>query len=83
MGNVVSRTRAYSLDEMGIVEPTDLPMRFEDKQTQVNERLISKEYFKHEVRRASRHQIQNPEQESLAHALAHAFRRRSSSDSTM
>ena len=66
MGNVESRTRAYSrirapsLDEMGIADPGPLPLTFHDKQTQVTERLISREYFKREVHEASKKQIQNP-----------------------
>jgi len=80
MGNVESRIRAPSLDEMGIADPGPLPLRFEDKGTQVTERLISREYFKEEVHQAAKHQVQNPQKDTLAEALSNAFRRRSRSD---
>ena len=88
MGNVESRIRAHSrirapsLDEMGIADPGPLPLTFHDKQTQVTERLISREYFKREIHEASKKQIQNPTEQSLADALTNAFRRRSHSDSS-
>ena len=80
MGNVESRIRAPSLDEMGIADPGPLPLRFEDKGTQVTERLISREYFKEEVHQAAKRQVQNPQKDTLAEALSNAFRRRSRSD---
>ena len=81
MGNVESRIRAPSLDEMGIADPGPLPLGFQDKQTQVDERIIAREYFKKEVHEATKYQFENPNEVTLAEALTQAFRRRSNSSS--
>ena len=49
----------------GLLIPGPLPLQFQDKQTQVDERLISREYFKEEVHQAAKRQFENPNEVTL------------------